>query len=402
MERVQVPKVRPDWKEQVVRDGMLWADTEDGPYWFEAMQQPVYYKFREVEIDSLMKGGEVIHQAILEVLTNLLSEGVEKEYAEKWRKAFGLSEKLWDLVKYSFNISDEWEFFGRFDFLMTSHGPKVLEYNADTPTTLIESAVCQWNWFQDMGFEKGSQFNNIHEGLVNRWKELNELNNLRGSVNFVSVNLIDDVATLCYIAETCREAGLEVRVFPVEDIQFDEDKKVFLDNEGNVLENCFKLYPWEWMIHEKFSEHLSTAPTRWIEPEWKLLVSNKAILALLWDYYGDTSHPVVKYLMPTYMEGDFGDWDGSWVSKPTLSREGSDVKIIKIHQGQEEVLYFHTGMYSEESRVYQKFIQSLTFEGCVPMLGVWMAGPEAVGLGIREDDSLITKNNSRFIPHVWE
>ncbi|QDH46842.1 putative glutathionylspermidine synthase preATP-grasp [Aeromonas phage LAh_8] len=59
-------------------------------------------------------------------------------------------------------------------------------------------------------------------------------------------------------------------------------------------------------------------------------------------------------------------------------------------------------MYSEESRVYQKFIQSLTFEGCVPMLGVWMAGPEAVGLGIREDDSLITKNNSRFIPHVWE
>ena len=399
MERLPVPAVREDWKAKVVQEGMLWGMTEDGPYWFEAMEKPVYYNFKKSETDELKLAGEMIHACVLEVLTSLTGTK-EGAYQDKWLKAFGISPEIWEVIKNSF-WNDEWEFYGRFDFLMTANGPKMLEYNADTPTILIESAVCQWNWFEEMGFKTGSQFNHIHEALVNRWRELRDLNELSGKVNFTSVDLVDDVATLGYLAETCKEAGLDVNMFPMGAIGFDSDKQVFVDLDGQPIENCFKLYPWEWMIHEEFGKNLK-APTRWIEPAWKLLVSNKALLALLWDYYGATSHPVVKYLMPAYLAEDFQKQNGCWVSKPTLSREGSDVCIMNITDGNTEVVFEHTGMYHDETRVYQKFIESLRFDGCTPMLGVWMVGPEAVGLGIREDDTLVTQNNSRFIPHVIE
>ncbi|MBN9117856.1 MAG: glutathionylspermidine synthase family protein, partial [Planctomycetes bacterium] len=47
--------------------------------------------------------------------------------------------------------------------------PKMLEYNADTPTALVEAAVAQWMWLKDVD-ERADQFNSIHEQLIEAWK----------------------------------------------------------------------------------------------------------------------------------------------------------------------------------------------------------------------------------------
>lgn len=90
-----------------------------------------------------------------------------------------------------------------------------------------------------------------------------------------------------------------------------------------------------------------------------------------------------------------------WVTKPLLSREGMNVKIWSInHEGIAELVEGVDGDYDESEFVTQQYIEWNPIDGVYPMMGVWMVGDDPVALGIREDDSVITQNNSRFIPHV--
>jgi glutathionylspermidine synthase len=60
-----------------------------------------------------------------------------------------------------------------------------------------------------------------------------------------------------------------------------------------------------------------------------------------------------------------------------------------------------TGEYGEEGFVYQALASVPNFNGNHPICGVWIVNHEACGLGIREDNSLITGNLSRFVPHLF-
>ena len=57
-------------------------------------------------------------------------------------------------------------------------GPaKLLEYNADTPTSMFEAAVFQWTWLEqaierNIIPKRADQFNSIHERLIEAWKKL--------------------------------------------------------------------------------------------------------------------------------------------------------------------------------------------------------------------------------------
>lgn len=391
---------RKDWLEQLTADGVLWSTTEEGPYWNEAMVKPVYYEFTKAEQEQLETASNDIHHKCIEFLEWLFERATKSEQARYW-KMFNITEVATQnkIVK-SWN-DDEWGLYGRFDFIMTNQGPKLLEYNADTPTILIESAISQWNWFCDHQ-ESGKfgphdfQFNEVHEALVNHWGDMVDQNGLAKHVNFVATAQVDDFATVAYMAETAKEAGISVNVFEIGDIQ-QSDNGQFYDNTGEPLRTCFKLYPWEWMYEDEFGSSLNTSATRFIEPAWKMMLSNKALLVVLWEMF-----PECKYLVPAYEEDYFdrmnllNEHNPKWVSKPILSREGNNVRIFDYFGDCEET----SGLYDEEPRIVQQYIEWVDYDGCYPMLGVWMVGSDAVGLGIREDDGRITGNNSRFIPHM--
>ena len=408
MKRISVD-ARVNWKEKVRDEGMLWAVTEEGPFWSEAMSQPKAYQLTENEAEQLQTAGNECHAMCLEAIEWLFSKLSHVQV--EWHERFGISPEMWAKIKHSFFVNEEWEFYGRFDFLQSAHGFKLLEYNADTPTTLIESSVCQWNWFaeqQELGIMHAgaNQFNTIWEAMVQRWKDMRAENGLTNpSVCFVSMDEVDDVATNALVAEAAKEAGYSVKMFPISEVGFDTSTHMFLDVDQQPLHACFKLYPWEWMMSDSYSKYLPTSLTRWIEPSWKMLLSNKMLLPLLWHIF--KREPRAKWLVPSFHHEEFvsvqkKDRCGKWVEKPILSREGSDVSIFTIDDiGNVSYQLQHEGNYSEHPKIYQQFVESLKFDGCTPMLGVWMVGPEAVGMGIREDDTLITRNNSRFIPHFW-
>ena len=110
--------------------------------------------------------------------------------------------------------------------------------------------------------------------------------------------------TVGYMVETCREAGMTCELMPIEKLGVHEHLG-FVDPQGRSVRSIFKLYPWEWMVHEEFADEAlrrmgdEQGQTLWIEPIWKMLWSNKGILPVLWRLFPD--HP---NLLPAYFEGE--------------------------------------------------------------------------------------------------
>jgi glutathionylspermidine synthase len=142
-----------------------------------------------------------------------------------------------------------------------------------------------------------------------------------------------------------------------------------------------------------FGARLQVAPTRWIEPPWKAVLSNKGILPLLWEMF--PNHP---NLLPAFFEDDprAAELGTSYVRKPIYSREGANITLVSGGVSLDE----QAGPYGAEGFVRQALSPLPNFSGFYPVVGSWLVNHEPCGLSIREDESPITGNSSRFLPHA--
>ncbi len=153
----------------------------------------------------------------------------------------------------------------------------------------------------------------------------------------------------------------------------------FVDLDDREIALAFKLYPWEWMFHDEFGARLASTPTRWIEPPWKAILSNKGILPLLWEMFPD--HP---NLLPAYFEDDpnAARLGTSFVRKPLYSREGANIALVSdgVTVAEQE------GPYGAEGFVRQAQALLPNFSGQYPVVGSWLVDHTPCGLSIREDE----------------
>ena len=375
---------RPNWQRTVSDQGLVfglpakYADGTDRPYWDES----VHYVFEMSEILSLEADVELLHSMCLDAVDNVV-------LTERYRD-FGIPEWVWPHIAESWRRRDP-HVYGRFDLRYDGSGPaKMLEYNADTPTSLLEAAIVQWHWKTDV-FPDDDQWNSLHEQLVARWTEVGS--KLPSSEVHFSWSGADpsgeDHLTVAYLQETAAEAGLNTVGLAIEDIGWDTLLNRFVDLEEAPMNTVIKLYPWEWVVEEQFGRHAveSLPGTLWVEPLWKMLLSNKALLAILWEMY--PGHP---NLLPAYLN-DPGMLT-EYVRKPLLGREGSNIQIVA--PGYETQT---GGVYGKEGFVYQLFDPLPDFDGYRPALGAWVVGDTSAGLGIRETVGLVTDDGAAFVPH---
>jgi len=300
---------------------------------------------------------------------------------------FAIPQSFIPLIEKSWT-EDHPAIYGRFDLCVKNDQIKLLEFNADTPTSLYEAGIVQWFWLQDFDKTK-DQFNSVHEKMIAYWKYLKPYLQ-QGKLHFTCLKeTLEDLTNTEYIRDCAMQAGLETKLVFIDDIGWDTDANIFVDLEGEPIKNMFKLYPWEWMVKDSFGEHIlaDKNKTLWIEPAWKMLLSNKAILPILWELYPDC-----PYLLPTYFEADKLL---NYVKKPILSREGANIEIVKNNT----VIESSIGTYGSEGFVYQELCSLPEYEGKYPVIGSWIIGQEPAGMGIREADGFITDNKSCFIPH---
>ncbi len=363
---------RADWRARVESIGLTYHSHDHGPYWDES----ACYELTAHEVDAIEAAANQLHY--------LCIDAAEAVINNQWWSRLGIPESAVPAILRSWE-RDDFSLYGRFDFSFDGTTPKLLEYNADTPTALVEAAVAQWFWLQDT-HPDADQFNSVHERLIEAWKRW------RGNtIHFSSIkDHPEDEQTVLYLRDTCEQAGVKTKSVFIEDFGWDPKRGRFVDLDNEVIERAFKLYPWEWLCHEEFSAHLANDPLQFIEPAWKMLLSNKGLLPILWELFPD--HP---NLLPAYeLAAPLGE---RYIRKPKLSREGANVAWVEGGVVVEET----AGDYGEEGYVYQALASIPDFGGRHPIFGVWVVDHEAAGLGIREDTSKITGNLSRFVPHFF-
>lgn len=201
----------------------------------------------------------------------------------------------------------------------------------------------------------------------------------------------EDEQTVLYLRDTCEQAGIATRAVHIDDIGWSSQQRHFVDLTGARITHCFKLYPWEWLWAEEFAAHLASDPVRFIEPTWKMLLSNKGLLPILWELF--PGHP---NLLPAFECAQ--PLGNSYVRKPKLSREGANVALVAQGVAVEET----GGDYGQEGHIYQAAATLPEFDGNHAVCGVWVVDHEPAGLGIREDTRRITGNLSRFVPHYFK
>ena len=202
-------------------------------------------------------------------------------------------------------------------------------------------------------------------------------------------NHAEDIGTIEYLRDTAIQAKLETARIAIEDIGWDGQS--FRDLDNRPIDVLFKLYPWEWLVGEEFGQHLLSGAAQVIEPAWKMVLSNKAALALLWEMAPD--HP---NLLPAFLEP--GRIDGKVVRKPIYSREGANIQVLDSGR----VVAETDGGYGAEGFVYQAHVEMPAFDGNYPVIGSWVIASRPSGIGIREDATPITRDTSRFVPHFFE
>ena len=383
MQRITCPE-RSDWRITAEETGFDFHTIDGERYWDER----AYYAFTLDEIERQIEepSGE-IDAMCLELVGRAIDD-------ERYLRRLKIPEAFWPLIAESWH-RDQGSLYGRLDLSFDGRGPaKLLEYNADTPTSIFEAAVFQWTWLEQaierhIIPERADQFNSIHERLIDAWKKVGAGSHLHLAGTTENA---EDAGTLAYLEDTARQAGLETTLIDIEDIGWRDDGS-FVDLDDRSMEVVFKLYPWEWMFHDAFGAKLADAPTRWIEPPWKAILSNKGILPLLWEMF--PGHP---NLLPAFFEDDpnAARLGASFVRKPLYSREGANVTLISGGV----TLVEQQGPYGAEGFIRQAFAPLPDFSSQYPVLGSWLIDHAPCGLSVREDENPVTGNTSRFLPHA--
>ncbi len=375
---------RHDWIKKVEELGFFYHSL-DAIYWDER----AYYHFTAAQIDELEAATSELYDMCLAAAQYIIDNNLFAKLgiADKWR----------EFIINSWNNEDP-AIYGRLDLCYDGRTPpKLYEFNADTPTSLLEASVIQWYWLQDIDASK-DQFNSIHEKLIAYWKFLRPYLKDANAIHFCGMeSSMEDSITLQYMRDTAEQAGYKTFFLDMADIGWDYDNKRWLDLEENEIKNIFKLYPWEWLTadNEEFSQFLTaTNSTCWIEPPFKMLLSNKGLLPVLWKLF-----PNHKNLLPSYFADDPKKQTiaGNCAIKPLLSREGANITLIG-----EGIRSQTKGTYGEEGYVVQELCLLPEFDGNYPVIGSWIVGQQPAGMGIRESNQLVTTNTSRFIPHLFE
>jgi len=375
MQRISI-NPRNNWQKTVEALGFGFH-TADVPYWDES----AYYAFTMPEIEKL--------EAVTAELWDMCLAAVQHVIDHNLFDQFRIPQFIVPHILDTWN-NDDPAIYGRFDLCYDGiNEPKLLEFNADTPTSLFEASIVQWFWLKDFN-EPKDQFNSLHEKLIDYWKYLKDY--LYDNILYFTCvrDSLEDYTTTAYMQDCAMQAGLETAFIYIKDIGWDNNNNYFVDLDDKPIRNIFKLYPYEWMVNEDFGKNLvtDTLKTCWVEPSWKMILSNKAILPVLWQLF-----PYHKNLLPSYFtRSNLKDY----VKKPFLSREGANISIVE----NEKEIASSGGNYGSEGYIYQQLCKLPDFDGNFPVIGSWVVGQQPAGMGIRESNGLITDNLSRFIPHL--
>ena len=316
----------------------------------------------------------------------------------------GIPFNLTDMIKKSWENDVHWHIYGRFDLAGGIDGKpiKLIEFNADTPTALFETALLQWALLKQNGMDENKQFNNVYEAIQDNFRRLITLFDDTDTFDehydgwkilFSSVEGNDEEeATTRLLQQIATDAGFNTGYEFLQNVNFDENG--IYDAEGVEYEYWFKLYPWEDIAHDEpelattLDNIMKNQKAIILNPAYTLLFQSKGMLKILYDLFPDS--PYLLAASDTPLEGV------KQVEKTMFGREGANTKILDADGNELE----HTdGPYSNYKSIYQEYAEfPKDNSGQKYQAGVFFAY-EACGLSFRKGGEILD-NMSKFVGHV--
>ncbi len=370
---------------------MSWHTDVDGTAYLVNELLPV----TEAEAEAYYKAANTLYDMYVEAAQHVIDNDLFFE--------LDIPFNLISLIKRSWE-NDDLHLYGRFDFAGGLDGLpiKLIEFNADTPTGLFETAVVQWALLKANGMDGESQFNTVYEAIQNNFRRLvtgleNDPAHFGEHYRYQNIlfssmaNLPEDERTVKFLQQIASEAGFQTDFAYMGDVGFSEQEGVF---KGDTrFDYWFKLFPWEDVALETdgitgiLDEISRNNAGTFLNPAYTLLFQSKGILKILYELFPDS-----PYLLETRVEPLQGK---KQVSKTMFGREGANTAIIDTMG---KVLKEIPGEYGNYTKVYQEFAEfPQDGEGRSYQAGVFFAW-EGCGLGFRRAWD-IHDNMSKFVSH---
>ncbi len=372
--------------------GFVWhTDRDDTSYISDEL-----VIISEKEAEAYYEATNTLYDMVVEAAEHVIENNLFHE--------IGIPFNLVEVIKASWENDVHWHLYGRFDLAGGVDGKpiKLLEFNADTPTALFETAIVQWAILKKNGLEEAHQFNALYEALLDNFKRLVTLEEDVSRFEehydgwhflFTSVKgNSEEENTVRLLQHIATEAGYKTEFAYIDEIEFSADEGIFYQDKHYEL--WFKLIPWEDIALEE--SDLSMLLTNIIKnqkaiifnPAYTLLFQSKGLLKILWDLY--PNHPLL-------LESSFEplEWKKQ-VKKPVFGREGGSVTILDENGQESESI---EGDYRNHKMVYQAYTELASdIEGQSYQAGVFYAY-EACGLGFRKGGKILD-NMSKFVGHI--
>ncbi len=388
---VSLKKLRPLTPEFLDSIGFHWhTDTDETPY---VADEAVIVT--EAEAEAYYEAANELYDMFVEAGEHVVKNDLFHE--------IGIPFNLVDVVKKSWENDVHWHIYGRFDLAGGIAGApiKLLEFNADTPTALFETAIVQWALLKANDLNEAAQFNHVYEAIRDNFKRLVVLDGdledfekyYRGWKILFSAakGHIEDENTTKLLQKMADDAGFHTAFAYVDEVEFSEDEGIFY--EGEQYEYWFKLIPWEAIAIEE--SDLARILTKIIEnqkaivlnPAYTLMFQSKAMLKILWDLF--PGHPLL-------LKTSFEPLGVKQVQKPFFGREGGSVKILNEKA---ELIQSGEALYEDQPCIYQEFVKLPRDEaGNCYQAGLFFAY-EGCGLGYRRGGEILG-NMSKFVAHI--
>ncbi|EPJ2017524.1 glutathionylspermidine synthase family protein [Campylobacter lari] len=383
-------KVNPLEKSYLDQIGFSWHTDNDGSDYLDSNLVCV----RENEANAY-------YEAVNELYDMFVAAAQEVIDNDRFDE-LGIPFNLVDAIKMSWENDVHWHLYGRFDLAGGLDGKpiKLIEFNADTPTSLFESAILQWAILKQNNLDESSQFNNIYEALKDNFKRLITLEEdvsefekyYEGwKILFSSIAGSDeDMITTKLLVHIASEAGFESEFSFIDEVEFSPEG--IFKNDVN-FEYFFKLIPWESIAIEEgelamlLTQIMQNQKAIILNPAYTLLFQSKGIMKILWELY--PNHPLLLETSDQPLMGK------KCVKKPVFGREGANVSIIEANG---DISFETSGDYQNNRFVYQEFAEFNKNENDYYQAGVFFAY-EGCGLGFRKG-GLVLDNYSKFVGHI--
>jgi glutathionylspermidine synthase len=350
----------------------------------------------EDEAEAFYEAANTLYDMIIEAAEHVIVNNLFHE--------IGIPFNLVEMVKESWHSDVHWHLYGRFDLAGGLDGKpiKLLEFNADTPTALFETAIVQWAILKKNNLEEEQQFNGLYEALIDNFKRLVTLEedvstfeeNYDGW-NFLFTSVkgnTEEENTVRLLQHIATEAGFATEFAYIDEIEFSVDEGIFYQDKNYEL--WFKLIPWEDIALEEsdlamlLTNIIKNQKAIIFNPAYSLLFQSKGLLKILWDLF--PNHPLL-------LETSFEPLSNQkQVRKPVFGREGGSVSILDENAKEIESI---SGDYDNHKMVYQAYTQLVTdTQDNAYQAGVFYAY-EACGLGFRKGGKILD-NMSKFVGHI--